>query len=152
MTAMIKQMFQCPAAFSDHTPGWDMDVAAVALGVNLLEKTITEDRTTRSVEHIMSLEPQDMKQFINTIREVEIALGKPRRILSDEEQEKRRTWRRSIHLTRAVKAGDTLSEEIIEFRRPGFGIQPDRYEECLGKKFNRDIAAGEIVKLDDFFG
>ena len=149
---VLKQMFQCPAAFSDHTPGWDMDVAAVALGANLVEKTITEDRTTRSVEHIMSLEPQDMKTFVNTVREVETALGESRRILTDEEKEKRRTWRRSIHLTQAVKSGDTLTEDIIEFRRPGFGIQPDRYEEFLGKKFNRELSVGEIVKLDDLLG
>ena len=148
----LKRMFQYPIAFSDHTPGWDMDVAAVALGTNLVEKTITEDRTTRSVEHIMSIEPQDMKVFIKIIREVEVALGESRRILTDEERMKRSTWRRSMHLTRKIKAGVELTEDIIEFRRPGFGIQPDVYLEFLGKIINRDMVAGEMLKLEDFLG
>ena len=52
----LKQSFSYPVAFSDHTPGWDMDIAALALGANLVEKTITHDRLTRSVEHIFSIE------------------------------------------------------------------------------------------------
>src|SRR3546814_20568837 len=60
----LKRMFVFPIAYSDHTPGWDMDLAAVALGANLVEKTISEDRTTRSVEHVMSIEPAEMARFI----------------------------------------------------------------------------------------
>ena len=67
MLKSLKEMFNCPVAYSDHSVGFDMDIAAVALGANLLEKTITLDRTTR-VEHIMSLEPNDMKFFVEKIR------------------------------------------------------------------------------------
>ena len=63
----MRQMFPFPIAFSDHTPGATMDIAAVAVGANLVEKTITLDRTTRSIEHIMSLEPQDMAAFVQSI-------------------------------------------------------------------------------------
>ena len=91
----LKKMFPYPVAFSDHTPGFEMDIAAVALGANLIEKTITEDRTTRSVEHIMSIEPNEMTDFIQTIREVEIALGSHNRILHSEEKSKRDALRRS---------------------------------------------------------
>ena len=71
----LRKMFPYPVAFSDHSPGWDMDVAAVTLGANLVEKTISEDRTTRGVEHIFSIEPRDMKKFVETVRGIEIALG-----------------------------------------------------------------------------
>ena len=99
----LKRMFPYPVAYSDHTPGWDMDLAAVALGANLVEKTISEDRATRSVEHIMSIEPAEMTQFIAVIRDLEIAMGSPRRMMSPAEVEKRNANRRSVHLRRDLK-------------------------------------------------
>lgn len=145
----IKRLFGCPAAFSDHSPGWDMDIAAVAVGANMLEKTITEDRTTRSVEHIMSIEPQDMRQFVQVIREVEIALGKNRRVLSGEERRKRNAIRRSIHLARDLPDGHVLTEADIDYRRPGSGIPPDRLGEVLGRKLTSAVAQGRQLAWSD---
>ena len=115
----LKRMFPYPVAYSDHTPGWDMDLAAVALGANLVEKTISEDRATRSVEHIMSIEPAEMTQFIAVIRDLEIAMGSPRRMMSPAEVEKRNANRRSVHLRRDLPAGSVLGSEDLEFRRHG---------------------------------
>lgn len=148
----LKNVFPYPIAFSDHTPGTVMDIAAVTLGANLVEKTITEDRTTRSVEHIMSLEPQEMSAFVNTIREVEIAMGKRQRILHPEEKENRLALRRSIFLAEDAKAGTQLKACKVEFRRPGFGISPDRYEELLDSEINRDLSKGYCLKLTDLIG
>lgn len=145
----LKRMFPYPAAFSDHSPGWDMDVAAVALGANLVEKTITEDRETRSVEHVMSLEPVQMREFVKTIRNVEVALGQPRRILTAEEMENRKAVRRSLHLSGPVKAGMKLCEASFEFRRPGTGIEPDRCESLLDYQFRHDFEAGYKVQEKD---
>lgn len=145
----LKKLFPYPVAFSDHTPGWEMDVAAVALGANLLEKTITEDRTTRSVEHIFSLEPNEMKRFIEVIREVETALGTSRRILHSAELTKRLKARRSLYVPAGAKRGQRLGDVAVEFRRPGTGIAPDRYEEMLDFTFRDDLAAGSQVRLDN---
>ena len=145
----LKRMFPFPVAFSDHTPGWDMDVAALALGANLLEKTITEDRTTRSVEHVFSLEPQDMRGFIQAIRDVEVALGSNRRIMHAEELQKRQRIRRSVYLKHAVRKGQKLADAVVEFRRPGFGIGPDRYEELLECTLAHDLPAGHCLAMDD---
>ncbi|HEC61563.1 MAG TPA: N-acetylneuraminate synthase [bacterium] len=94
----LKQMFPYPIAFSDHTPGWDMDIAAVALGVSMVEKTITEDRTIRGPEHMFSLEgPDEMLGFVNAIRTVEAAMGTTRRLMTDDEREKRKAGRRSYY-------------------------------------------------------
>jgi N,N'-diacetyllegionaminate synthase len=147
----LKRMFpEYPIAYSDHTPGWEMDVAAVALGANLVEKTITEDRTTRSVEHIFSLEPGEMDKFIRTIRDVETALGKPRRKLFPEEREKRKNVRRSVFLKSPVKAGQRLKDVEVDFRRPGIGIGPDMYETLLDLSFKSDLPAGHMLSLNDF--
>ncbi|HJU50427.1 MAG TPA: N-acetylneuraminate synthase family protein [Pseudogulbenkiania sp.] len=145
----LKRMFPYPVAFSDHTPGWDMDVAALALGANLLEKTITEDRTTRSVEHVFSLEPQDMRGFIQAIRDVEVALGSHRRVMHAEELQKRQRIRRSVYLQAGAQAGQKLGEIAVDFRRPGFGIGPDRYEELRHATLARDLPAGHLLSLDD---
>lgn len=146
----LKKMFpEYPIAYSDHTPGWEMDVAAVALGANLVEKTITEDRTTRSVEHVFSLEPGEMDKFIQTIRDVETALGHSRRVMYPEELEKRKNVRRSVYLKTAVKTGQKLEEAEVEFRRPGFGIGPDMYETMLDLHFVSDLPADHHLRLGD---
>ena len=146
----LKQMFPYPVAFSDHTPGWEMDVAALALGANLLEKTITEDRMTRSVEHIFSLEPSEMAAFIRTVRDVEAALGGNRRILQPAELAKRNNIRRSVFLKSPAKRGQVLGEVEVDFRRPGFGIPPDQYEALKLLRFARDLEAGHMLKIEDF--
>ena len=145
----LKRLFPFPVAFSDHSPGWEMDVAALALGANLLEKTITEDRTTPSVEHLFSLEPQEMKGFVRMIRDVEIAMGTTRRIMQDEEKTKRQRWRRSVFLQSPVKTGQKLGNVKVDFRRPGFGIGPDMYEQLLDFSFRTDLPEGHMLSFND---
>lgn len=145
MLKTLKAMFGVPVAYSDHTPGMEMDIAAVAMGANLVEKTITLDRTTRSVEHIMSLEPHEIKKFVQTIRDVERAIGAPRRVLSVQEYAKRDTIRRSTVLKRAVTAGSRLSDAAVYFSRPGYGLRPDQYEEMLDCCFIEDLPEGTVL-------
>jgi sialic acid synthase SpsE len=145
----LKRLFPFPIAFSDHTPGWEMDVAALALGANLLEKTITEDRATPSVEHLFSLEPHEMKRFISVIREVETAMGTTRRIMQGEEKINRQRWRRSVFLQSPVRAGQKLGEAKVNFRRPGFGIGPDMYEQLLDFSFRTDLPEGHMLSFND---
>ena len=145
----LQQMFPYPVAFSDHTPGFEMDIAAISLGVNLVEKTITEDRMTKSVEHVMSIEPHEMTDFIKTIREVETALGSNRRTITLEEVKKRDQIRRSVFLRANAKAGQKLDECDIEFRRPGFGITPDQYEKISSGVIKTDLLAGKMLTMND---
>ena len=150
MIQTMKAMFPFPIAFSDHTPGWDMDVAALALGANLLEKTITKDRTTPSVEHVFSLEGTEMTRFIQTIREVETAMGQSRRILSAEEIARRNKVRRSLFAKRNLKAGQVVTLADIDFRRPGTGIQPDSLHLVEGRTLGKDVVEGQMLDLEDF--
>ena len=145
----LRRMFSFPVAFSDHSPGWDMDVAAVALGAQMVEKTITHDRTTPSVEHIFSLEPDDASKFVHAIRDLEIALGEKRRRMSASELLNRNGARRSVFLKHAVSVGDQLTMETIEFRRPGGGIAPDQIAPLLNASFSRALPAGHKLSLSD---
>ncbi len=148
----LKQRFpRYAVAYSDHTPGWDMDVAARAMGADLLEKTITLDRCQKSPEHMFSLEPEDMGMFVQVIRDLETAMGSPVRVIGKAEEKMRKTLRRSAFLKAAVKEGEAVAPDVIEYRRPGTGIGPDRFEVFFGKKFSRDIAAGTCLAAEDFF-
>lgn len=145
----LKQMFGYPVAYSDHTPGWEMDIAAVALGANVVEKTITFDRTTRSVEHIFSLEPQEMAEFVGKIRDLERAMGTSRRIMAPAELTSRLGVRRSVFLAGAAQPGQALRDVEVDFRRPGDGIPPDHYETLLEARIRRDLPAGHKLTYGD---
>ncbi|MBM3518543.1 MAG: N-acetylneuraminate synthase, partial [Alphaproteobacteria bacterium] len=145
----LRQMFPYPIAYSDHTPGWEMDVAALAIGANVVEKTLTFDRMTRSIEHMFSLEPTEAKRFIRIMREVETAMGGPRRIMHPEELRKRLAVRRSAYLAAAVKSGDRLGDAAVDFRRPGDGMAPNDYERLTERRFVRDLPMGHKLALSD---
>ena len=145
----LKKMFSYPIAFSDHTPGNEMDIAAVVLGANMVEKTITEDRMTPSVEHVMSIEPNEMKDFVRTIREVEIGLGTGRRVMHSEEIKKRNALRRSVFLIEPAKKGQRLGDCKVEFRRPGFGIHSDQFEFLKDNILVRNIDSGQMIQFSD---
>jgi len=145
----IKSLFDCPVAFSDHSAGWSMDLAAIGLGVDMIEKTITEDRTTRSVEHIMSIEPIQMGVFVNEIRAVETALGDGRRHLTEPDKQRRNLMRRSAYLAADLPRAHAITESDIEFRRPGDGITPDRLGEVLTRRLIRSKGRGQKLEWGD---
>ena len=145
----LKKMFSYPVAFSDHTPDNEMDIAAVALGANMVEKTITEDRMTRSVEHIMSIEPKEMKNFVKKIRDVEIGLGNGRRDILDEELKKRNLIRRSAFIAEPAKKGQRISDCKLDFRRPGTGIRPDQLDLIKDSVLLKDLDKDQMLSLSD---
>ena len=143
MIKTLKTMFPYPAAFSDHSPGWDMDIAALAVGADLLEKTITFDRCTASVEHLMSIEGSDCAKFIQSIRDVETALGGARRIISQEQMVNIAKVRRSAFINKDLSAGMEISLADLDFRRPGNGIPPSDYKRLIGRTLTQNLTHGD---------
>jgi N,N'-diacetyllegionaminate synthase len=137
-----------PIAYSDHTPEADMDIAAVALGANLVEKTITLDRCTPSVEHIFSLEPHEMKSFIRRLRDVETALGQSDRKLTEEQLISRRAIRRSPYLIESADVSTPIQELSVQFRRPGFGLDPAEWEKLCQTKATLQVDAPAGLMLE----
>lgn len=145
----LKQMFPHYAiAFSDHSPGGDMDIAAVALGADMVEKTITLDRTIKSCEHSFSLEKKAANQFVESIRAVEVALGAPRRTIPADIQEKRRIGRRSPYSIKSLSAGTVIQAEDFDFKRPGFGITSEEFQYFIGKILKKDLSDNERLTYD----
>lgn len=145
----LKRIYNLPVAYSDHSPGWDKTVAAIALGANLVEKTITFDRTTRSVEHMFSLEPDDATAFVQAVREVDLALGGPRRIMTPEEKKRRVAYRRSTFVAADAPAGTSVKDLKVDFRRPGYGMGPDEFERCADMKLKRALQKGHMLAQSD---
>jgi len=148
---ILKKELNYPIAFSDHSAGRDMNIAAVTLGANLIEKTISEDRTYPSVEHIMSIEPDEMKLFVQAIRDLEASMGSGVREMDEQEKGKRDAIRRSVFTREEAKKGTLLKDVEVEFRRPGFGIQPDEYELLIAKNsvLIKDIKKNTTIKSQD---
>ncbi len=129
--------------FSDHSPGWEMDIAAVSLGAGLVEKTITLNRYTQQIEHCFSLEPDETTVFIQKIRELEEALGSTRRIIPPDVLQTREGFRRSVYLTKPVRAGERIQD--VELRRPGGGIPPELEEVVVGRQAKRHLSVGPLT-------
>lgn len=142
----IKSVFEYPVGFSDHSPGWEMDVAAIGMGVNYIEKTITIDKKIKSPEHIMSLEPSETKAFVNLIRRVEKALGKPR--LTVGKNNSGSIARRSITAKKDIPAGENIREQNLDLCRPGTGLPPTQIPNIVGKKVKTYIKAGKQIELE----
>ena len=151
MIKSIKKRFKLPVAFSDHSPGYDMDIAAVAMGVNLVEKTITFNRYTPSVEHVMSIDVKDIKEFVKKIKETKIALGRTDRKLMYDQKKKRNDIRRSAFYNQNLNKGKKISIDDIIFRRPAIGgIQPEEINKIKGKKLKKNVKLFQRISLNHF--
>ena len=146
MLETLKNLFGMPVAYSDHTTGNLMDIAAISKGANLIEKTITEDRLQHSVEHIMSIELTDLSEFIKTIRDVEKAFGASRRVLRQDEVIQKRKITRSIFLTKDISKGSYVSDEDVEMKMDPTGITYPVFNEL--KKYPLAVDCKKFKKLN----
>ena len=137
--------------YSDHTLGTEVPVAAVALGAKVIEEHFTLDRSLPGPDHAASLEPQELGQMVRSIRRVELAIsGTGLKEPSRSETKNIAVARKSIHSSRALKAGQVISENDLIALRPGDGISPMHWPEVVGKVAVRDIAEFEKIQPSDF--
>ena len=122
----IKQRFGVMVGYSDHTKGIEVPVAAVALGATVIEKHFTLDRTLPGPDHKASLEPDEFKAMVTSIRHIEQALGNGHKEISASERKNIAIARKSIVAARDIKKGETLTEENLTVKRPGTGLSPMR--------------------------
>lgn len=139
-----------PIGFSDHSIGIEMATASVALGAALVEKHLTLDKSKIGMDNQMATEPEEFKVLIKHCENVQIALGSKERIVQDNELEQRKKMRRSIIAKKDLRSGITLKKEDLDAKRPGTGIPPDRMNELVGKRINKDIEEGMMINQEDF--
>ena len=141
----MRMAFDLPVGFSDHTPGIAMPIAAAARGAILIEKHFTLNRELLGPDHRASLEPNELKAMVESIREVELALGTGVKIPVFAEMGNRRITRKSIVVTKNIKQGEYFTNDNIATKRPGIGVSPMHYWEYLDKISTREYIKDDLI-------
>jgi len=141
----IGNTFNIAYGYSDHTLGIEVDIAAVAMGANIIEKHFTLDKTLEGPDHKASLEPDELKAMVKAIRNIELALGSSIKKPSKSEIQNMQVVRKSIVAKTEIKKRDTLTEDNITIKRPGNGINPMRWDEIVGTIAAKDYNEDELI-------
>jgi len=133
--------------YSDHTPGIEVAIAAVALGASIIEKHFTLNQDLPGPDHKASLEPDELKVMIAAIRNIEIALGDGIKRPTLSEARNKPLVRKSLVASQSIRSGEAFSARNITTKRPGTGICPMRWDEVIGRVAPRDFLADELIEL-----
>lgn len=142
----IKKRFDVIVGLSDHTLGGEVSTAAVALGANIIEKHFILDRNMGGPDSEFSMEPSEFKAMVNSIRNVEKALGNVSYELSDK-MKANREFSRSLFVVEDIKKGEIITEDNVRSIRPGFGLHPKYLNNILGKTVKKDLEKGTPFDL-----
>lgn len=146
---MLRQTFNYPIGFSDHSKGVAIPLASVALGACVIEKHFTLDKDMPGWDHEISADPGDMKVIVEESKNIVKAMGGFRRVLGQAEIDKKRKFRRSIISKKELKMGEALKLEDVTFKRPESGIRPDEVKHVIGRQLKRNIKQDEVIQWTD---
>ena len=141
----IGKTFDIAYGYSDHTLGIEVDIAAVAMGAQCIEKHFTLDKNLEGPDHKASLEPNELKAMISAIRNIEIALGSSIKEPTESETSNIQIARKSIVAKSKIKKGDVLSDKNLSIKRPGSGISPMRWDKIVGTKAKKNYNEDELL-------
>ena len=141
----IATAFNVAVGYSDHTPGIEVAIAAVALGASVIEKHFTLDCTMEGPDHKASLEPAQLAAMIHAIRNVSQALGNGIKQASPSEAKNIPISRKSIVASHPIRAGDRFSADNLCVKRPGTGISPMRWDDIMGQTAQKDYIEDEPI-------
>ena len=152
----LKQLFELPVGYQDHSDAdteaalW-LPAAALGMGVDILEKHITHDRSFKGIDHEAALNPDEFARFVQMVRTIEGAMGistpKP---FSTEELKYRKYAKKSLVASRDLPAGTVISDQDLTFMRADdLGLPPDQSWRLIGKTTQRPIARYHLVQEED---
>ncbi|MGK7886071.1 MAG: N-acetylneuraminate synthase family protein, partial [Crocosphaera sp.] len=146
----LKELGDCPVGYSGHERGINVAIAAVSQGAKVIEKHFTLDKSMEGNDHKVSLLPQEFKDMVEGIRQVEEALGtSSERQLSQGELMNRETLAKSLIINCDLEPGEVITEAMIEVKSPGKGLQPNRQKELIGKTAKRSFKVGDFFFASD---
>ena len=147
----IRELGDCLVGYSGHERGIAVAVSAVALGAKIIEKHITLDKSWEGNDHKVSLLPEEFKQMVEAIRQVEPSLGSSvsERMISQGEMMNREVLAKSLIASVAIKKGSVISRDMVDIKSPGQGIQPNRLNDLLGRVILRDMQAADFFFPSD---
>ena len=146
---MIKDLaerFNVVSGLSDHTLGITAPVVAVTQGAKVIEKHFILDKSIGGPDASFSLDEHEFSLMVNAVRDAEATLGNVDYTLT-EKQQAGKAFSRSLYVVKDVRKGQELTEENIKSIRPGYGMHPKYFYQVIGKKFNKDVKAGERLSF-----
>lgn len=144
----LKERFGVPVGLSDHSMGAFGAATAVAMGANLIEKHFCISRAVKNPDAVFSMEPQEFRQMVEQVREVEQAMGIVCYGITSQE-ESNACFRRSLFVVQDIAAGEMLTPENIRSIRPAYGLKPKHYQEVLGRTAKRALKRGTPLSFED---
>ncbi len=143
----LRSAFGTKVGYSDHTKGIEVPIAAVATGATVIEKHFTLDKHLPGPDHVASLEPLELKSMVDSIRNIEEAMGTSVKKISASEEKNIAVARKSIVASRPIKTGDLFTEENLTVKRPGNGISPMKWDEIVGLVAKHDFEEDELIEI-----
>jgi N,N'-diacetyllegionaminate synthase len=143
----IGNAFSVAIGYSDHTIGSEVAVAAVALGATIIEKHLTLSQHLPGPDHKASLEPDQFRELVTAIRNIESALGSSIKQPSSSELQNKTIIRRSLVAALPIKAGEKFTCKNLTAKRPGSGLSPMLWDDVIGRVAIRDFALNELIVL-----
>ncbi len=144
----LKAAFKCEVGYSDHTLGIEVPIAAVALGATIIEKHFTLDKNMDGPDHKSSLDPEELKEMVQSIRNIEIALGNGIKCPNNSENETSKVVWKSIVAKKIIEKGSVFTEENLTVKRTGEGIPASLWDLVLGKKAKRTFMSDEVINIE----
>lgn len=145
----IKETFKVNVGYSDHTLGIEVPIAAVALGACVIEKHFTLNKNMEGPDHKASLEPNELRAMIKAIRNIEQALGCGMKKPSKNEGRIKRIVRKSIVAKVDIPIGVKISDDMLDIKRPGTGIEPKYLNRVIDKRVKKDIKKDTLIRFKD---
>jgi N-acetylneuraminate synthase len=145
----LRDTFNCEVGISDHTLGIGVAIAGVALGASVIEKHFVLSRDAGGVDAEFSLEPKEFALLVTESRSAALASGD---IVygGDSSEQASKKYRRSIYISKDIKAGEVLSTDNIKIVRPGLGLAPKYYSSVLGYKVTTSVVKGTALSWELF--
>jgi len=145
----MRNKFHIPIGYSDNGESTLVDLVAVSLGANIIEKHFTLDKKMDGPDHFFSIDPLGLKNLISQIRNIEKIKGSGKKIPQPSEIEGRYFIRTSITANQNLSENQTLSKEILSIKRPAEGIEPKYLDQIIGKKLNKNIKIDDSIHWND---
>jgi N,N'-diacetyllegionaminate synthase len=145
----LRSAFGVQVGFSDHFLGEVAAVLGVGLGVTVVEKHLTLDRSVGGPDNDVACEPEEFKRYVAAIRTASAALGGTEKRLLPTEEKWRQAARKSIVSACDIPEGAMLEESMLTIKRPSDGLHPQDYDLVIGHRARKAIAAGHIIGLGD---
>jgi N,N'-diacetyllegionaminate synthase len=144
----LQKRYRLPVGFSDHSMGIEASILSVASGALMLERHFTMDRGRPGYDHHISLLPREMKELVRRVREAEVFIGNPKKILSEEMEMRRKKFNRCLVARSPIKKGEKFSTSNVGIKRPlpdQRGLEPTYFESVIGQIAARDLRKDDPI-------